>query len=587
MHTPRNRPWGRLAVLLCAIIALGLLIPALASTTAAQGATHHAGRSIATKPVTYRGYRIGVPNSWTVVDLRTRVHACVRFDHPAVYLGLPGDQRACPAHLIGGAPGLLVEPLADSSAQKLLSPAVTPTPGGSVLSSSLPRHGPLSITVEEAGLLVTAVYGDASRPTMSRVLHQASVLASARPGRTRPSVAASNASDVGVSVPGTYAGPGFDACTAPSPDAMNAWYASSPYRSVGVYIGGVSRGCAQPNLTSAWVTAQVAQGWHVIPTYVGAQAPCTGFYNRMSYDPATARARGRAEAGDAVVQATALGIAAPSTIYADIEGYDSRNSACVAAVLSYVSGWTRGLHAQGYVAGVYSSAGSGIRDLANAASSSYNRPDDIWFAWWNYAPDVSGGSYFPLSVWSEHQRVHQYAGDASFTYGGYTIAIDRNTLDVSSSVAPPVGCPANLSFGNYPTLRLGDAGKRVLAAQCRLAHRGFDPGAATGTLGWRTAAAIDAFSLSRGLETGRVLGRRPWTALLSAGLTRVLHVGSTGPAVRKLQRALTASLQRTVTIDGTFGRATRRAVLDYQHAHALAATGRAERETWHALKSGR
>ncbi|MGN6253535.1 MAG: glycoside hydrolase domain-containing protein, partial [Solirubrobacterales bacterium] len=69
-----------------------------------------------------------------------------------------------------------------------------------------------------------------------------------------------------------FTGLGFDACSAPSAKAMTAWK-SSPYRAVGVYIGGVNRACSQPNLTPEWVAEQTEAGWHLIPTYVGPQAP--------------------------------------------------------------------------------------------------------------------------------------------------------------------------------------------------------------------------------------------------------------------------------------------------------------------------
>src|SRR5215212_5008465 len=77
-----------------------------------------------------------------------------------------------------------------------------------------------------------------------------------------------------VAAPGTYTGLGFDACTAPSSAAMQAWLAS-PYRAVGVYFGGNNRACQQPNLTAAWVAEQQARGWHLMPIYLGPQASCT------------------------------------------------------------------------------------------------------------------------------------------------------------------------------------------------------------------------------------------------------------------------------------------------------------------------
>ena len=39
---------------------------------------------------------------------------------------------------------------------------------------------------------------------------------------------------------------------------MKDWLAS-PYRSVGIYIGGVNRACAQSNLTAAWIQAIQAE----------------------------------------------------------------------------------------------------------------------------------------------------------------------------------------------------------------------------------------------------------------------------------------------------------------------------------------
>src|SRR5205823_11660912 len=72
-----------------------------------------------------------------------------------------------------------------------------------------------------------------------------------------------------------FTGLGFDACSAPSTTTMSAWSAS-PYRAIGVYIGGVNRGCSQPNLTSTWVSTEIAAGWGLIPIYVGLQAPSNG-----------------------------------------------------------------------------------------------------------------------------------------------------------------------------------------------------------------------------------------------------------------------------------------------------------------------
>src|SRR3954454_11845685 len=75
--------------------------------------------------------------------------------------------------------------------------------------------------------------------------------------------------------PGDFTGYGFDQCTAPSQSAMDAWWKSSPYWAVGIYISGDSRGCrSQPNLTSTWVATQLAHGWRLLPITLGPQASC-------------------------------------------------------------------------------------------------------------------------------------------------------------------------------------------------------------------------------------------------------------------------------------------------------------------------
>jgi hypothetical protein len=540
------------------------------------------------RAVVFEGYRLVVPGQWRVVDLTSHPHACVRFDHPAVYLGHPGDQSACPPRLIGGAPGLVVQPLDARSALAAGPALVSAAPKGAVRPGRLPAAGPVAITVASAGVTVTAVYGPSSAALVGDVLAKARVTSAATPA-SKSSLGARHAPPARTgNAPGSFVGLGFDACTAPSQNTMDAWRVSSGYSAVGVYIGGVSRGCDQPRLTAGWVATQVSRGWHLIPTYVGLQAPCTRFYNRMSYDVGTAWQQGRAAAADAVVQASALGMAAPSTIYADVEGYDNTGSKCVAATMSYLAGWTRGLHGHGYDSGVYSSASSGIRDLAtNHASMKSNSPDDIWIAWWNQAANVAGGTYVGDSLWSSHQRVHQFAGNVSESHGGYRLPVDRDYLDVSADVPRPSGCPARISFNSYPALHAGDEGARVVALQCQLARRGFNPGAARGVVRWRTEAAIRAFKVSRGLQDTSVFRRKAWTALLSAGTRPLLSTGSTGGAVNRLQRSLSASLRETVHVTGAFGGATRHAVRGYQRARDLTVDGTANTQTWNALQAGR
>ncbi|WP_089154332.1 glycoside hydrolase domain-containing protein [Micromonospora sp. NBS 11-29] len=237
--------------------------------------------------------------------------------------------------------------------------------------------------------------------------------------------------------PGTFTGRGFDTCAAPAQAAMDAWLASSPYRAVGVYISGGSRSCAQPNLTASWVANQTGKGWRLIPIELGYQAPCGTRTPKMSADPATARGQGASAADGAVAAAQALGIGAGSTLYNDIEQYPS-TAACRAAVLSFLTGWIERLHTRGYLAGMYSSGSSGVKDVCDAYHDTrYLRLDQIWIAWWNGVADTGAGTYCADDRYADHQRLHQYAGDVTETWGGVTMSIDRNVVDVRAGAATP------------------------------------------------------------------------------------------------------------------------------------------------------
>lgn len=236
-----------------------------------------------------------------------------------------------------------------------------------------------------------------------------------------------------------FTGLGFDACAAPSARTMSAW-ASSPYRGIGVYIGGANRACSQPNLTSAWVGEQVAGGWHLIPTYVGLQAPSSACSSCAKLSSGRAATQGAEAADDAVADAQSIGMGPGSPIYFDMEAY-SRSSTNTAAVLTFLSAWTTQLHALGYVSGVYSSGASGIADLGRAIGGPYTLPDDLWSANWNGAQNTLD-PYVPTSAWADHQRIHQYRGGHNETYGLMTINLDNNFVEGATvgaqTAAPPL-----------------------------------------------------------------------------------------------------------------------------------------------------
>ena len=244
-------------------------------------------------------------------------------------------------------------------------------------------------------------------------------------------------SPVPQAVPSTvYTGAGFDPCWAPDNASMDAWL-QSPYRAIGIYIGGpcYASGCRAlntANLTKQWVGRQAANGWRFLPLYVGSQAQYkdgSGIYQSdfTTLTPATAFQLGSSEADDAANQARNLNFPAASVIYNDMENY---NSGYTQLVISYSQGWTQELHRNGFRAGWYSSSSSGIKDQSAAYGPS--SPDVIDVAAWN-GTNTTADPNVKASQWANHQRVHQTQGGHDETYGGVTINIDTDWFDVGQA----------------------------------------------------------------------------------------------------------------------------------------------------------
>ena len=243
-------------------------------------------------------------------------------------------------------------------------------------------------------------------------------------------------------------GQGFDKCEIPTLSQLQSWSGNSPYQAVNLYIGGSSRACENRSLNASFLKQAYQQGWRFIPTWVGPQAPCTGYPSRISSDVTTAFNQGVAEANLAVERLAELGLTYPdktgSVVYYDIEHYGT-NAGCRSVVNSFMNGWVSQLHARGNLAGVYGSTlcNTGLSDFINIA----NVPDLIWAARWYhnlgqgyYDPQASVwdlGSCLQNGVWADHQRIRQYEGDHNESWGNLSLRIDSNALD--GVVAIPYG----------------------------------------------------------------------------------------------------------------------------------------------------
>jgi Domain of unknown function (DUF1906) len=220
---------------------------------------------------------------------------------------------------------------------------------------------------------------------------------------------------------------GIDTCRTPSASAMRAWRKRASV--MAVYIGGADRACGNGNLSASWVSQVRAEGWHLIPTYVGLQASCEAFGGRI--DPRRASSEGRAAADDAITQAGELRIGRGAPLYYDMEEYSTQNSACRTGVLTFLDTWTRELHARGYLSGVYTSARPGGHDIANAGSvggHSMAKPDSIWIGFWDGRDNLSAAPYVPGSAWSGRRRIKQYRGSHWETVGKARLNVDSDRV---------------------------------------------------------------------------------------------------------------------------------------------------------------
>lgn len=406
--------------------ALVALLAVGAGLSATAGASPRNGAPTPTRIVRYHGYKLVVPARWPVYDLAANPTVCVRFNRHAVYLGRPSSRQRCPAHAVGRTEAILVAPGAAHAARagSGTAPALPPVRNP----NAQPRGGSSTqLAVPAAGVVVSATWHHDPR-LVARALGVRS-LTSPQAGPAAASRPPSKPHAVRRAGDPVYTGLGFDACSTPSARAMSAW-SVSPFRAVGVYIGGANMACSQPNLTPTWVGQESAAGWVLLPLYVGLQAPRNGC-GCAAIVASQAAAEGTAAADDALNQAAAVGIRPGNPIYDDMEAY-TRGSTNTPAVLAFLSAWTTTLHAHGYLSGVYSSATSGVSDLVAQYGTGFAEPDEIWNAEWNGQANTIS-SHIPTTEWANHQRLHQYRGGHNDNYGGVTINIDTDYVDAGAA----------------------------------------------------------------------------------------------------------------------------------------------------------
>jgi Domain of unknown function (DUF1906) len=429
-------------------------------------------KAVPDRVISYHGYQMRVPGSWPVYHLADNPSRCVLFNRHAVYLGRPGTDQKCPAHAFGKTEAVLVQPMGSRgnlpagtvmergnraggwSAAPLAARNATAQvmrlalPAAGVLVTATYDKDPALVSGMLNGARMTAAYAPAHPAGRHHSRHGAAWHSAARHGAARHGAARHSAARHGGVQHGAArqqpraataaaaepvtgeqgSGLGFDTCTVPSAGTMTKWL-TSPFRVVATYLGGANWACDYGNFTSSWVSKVASEGWRFLPLWVGPQAPCSTIPGVSLINPSQARSEGESEAASAVATARRFGYGTGTPIYFDMEAYNNTVSSCKQAVLSFLDGWTRGLHTADYRSGVYSSAASGIADLATEAGNrGYAPPNDIWFADWTGKP-VLTDPFVPSKDWADHERVHQYKGPSTETWGGASVNIDRDAVD--------------------------------------------------------------------------------------------------------------------------------------------------------------
>jgi peptidoglycan hydrolase-like protein with peptidoglycan-binding domain len=136
-----------------------------------------------------------------------------------------------------------------------------------------------------------------------------------------------------------------------------------------------------------------------------------------------------------------------------------------------------------------------------------------------------------------------------------------------------------------PVLRRGSSGTAVRQLQEALKEAGHDPGRIDGEFGPATEAAVRAFQQEKEIAVDGVVGAITWLNIDEDAVFShpVVRRGSTGLAVRRVQKRLTLAGYDTGGVDGIFGAATETGVKTLQRDSGLTPDGVVGPQTWNAI----
>ena len=207
-----------------------------------------------------------------------------------------------------------------------------------------------------------------------------------------------------------------------------------------------------------------------------------------------------------------------------------------------------------------------------------------WKAW---APERGWTVYTGVSPHTDHIHFSfNWDGAYKRTSWWSGVAVTKPLTGPTSTTTPrpPAPAPAALTASGYPLLVQGASGATVVLAQKVIGTT------ADGRFGPLTAAALGTWQSRHRVPATKKLDNPTWatmvylklvparTSPLSPYLSTVLRRGSSGTAVKALQKAIGG-----LVVDGSFGPATETRVMAYQRTKGLSATGVVDRKVWGAL----
>ncbi|HXB68498.1 MAG TPA: glycoside hydrolase domain-containing protein [Candidatus Acidoferrales bacterium] len=218
--------------------------------------------------------------------------------------------------------------------------------------------------------------------------------------------------------PAAGAGPfaGFDTQGYPGDAAMKTWKESSPYSFVGYYLK------SPCHADDGWMGKRATiecMGWDIVLIYVGrqSQGPCS--------EVPPDRAKGLADAQDALAKTASEGFTPQTIIYLDVEPMDHIPQ----AQIEYINGWLSQFSGALFLPGIYCHVKN-----ANALKGAITDfPSEQVAFWVSGSGHLVAGTSRPANSGIAFARIWQGTFDETKTFGGVSIQIDENVADTRAN----------------------------------------------------------------------------------------------------------------------------------------------------------